>query len=878
MFRHKRKSSDFSAEIDAHLQQEYDRLREQGLSEAEARAAARRAFGNLTRAQENFYERSRWLAWDHLNQDIRFGLRMLRKSPGFTAVVVLTLALGIGANTAIFTLVDALYLKPLPVQRPAELVRIYARGPSGGYGAGFSGPEFELLRNHSSSFASLSAETQIAQLHVELNGSSEELRGAFVTAEYFPLLGVQARFGRVFDSSEDAAPGRSPVVVISDQFRKRHFDSPQSALGGEIRVNRVAFRIIGVAPPGFYGDIAGSPAQVWIPASMLDACGFGCGDHFNRCSLFDGMVGRLAAGRSPAKAQAELQSLIVWSATDWPERPSRRQLVLASANGVRPDERAQSDAQMRLLMSVTGFLLLIACANLAGLLLARGVARRKEIAVRLAIGASRPRIIRQLFTESLLLAVLFGVFGLWFSLWARDVLSNFYATDSEGFHHLYDLTLDWRILAYALGAALLAGIFFGLLPAIRSSRQDLVTELKEGGSSGALGGGWLRHGLVIAEVSLSMVLVISAALLVRSGLAVERGTNFVPQHMLVLRLRPELIRYPPQQVASLIQRVMQSLQAAPGVLSAGFMEGGEGLVWNWANGHERDVRRPDQPATSSLKVLTQDVNATFFATLRIPLLQGRGFREGDNATAPRVAVVNEALARQLWRGEAAVGRPLLIGGETFQVVGVAANLQPASAAQAPAPHLYLSYWQSNATQNGDVRLAVRVAGDPARELPRVRDVIQSVDPLVPIGEDMSLSQQLGLEYMPVLLGRSVMEFCGVLALILSAIGLYSVLAFSVRSRTREIGIRMALGAQRGGVLRLVAGEGAKLALFGVILGGLAALAATRLLSHLLFGVTSTDPLTFLVAGFVLVLVAVLACCLPARRAMRVDPMVALRHE
>ena len=874
----KRKAEDFNAEIETHVEHESERLREQGMSEEEARAAARRAFGNAMHAQEKFYEARRWMAWDRFKQDVRYGIRVLRKAPAFTAVVVLTLALGIGANTAIFSLVDALYFRPLPLPRPNELVRIYARGPAGGYGAGFSETEFLLLHDHATSLASLAAETQVAQLHVEVHGISEELRGAFVSSGYFSLLGIQPRIGRTFDSSDDAAPGRNPVVVVSDQFSKMHFNSSQAALGGEVRVNRVPLRIVGVAPPDFYGDIAGMPAQIWIPASMLDATGEACSDHTLRCSIYDAIVGRLAPGNAPAKAQAELSSLIVWSATDWPERPSRRRLVVASANGVPPDYRAQSEVQMRLLMSVTGALLLIACANFAGLLLARGVARRKEIAIRLAIGATRSRVIRQLFTESLLLALLFGACGLGVSFWAKDVLSTYYATDSEGFHHLYDLTLDWPTLAYAALVALAAGAFFGLLPAIRASRQDLVTELKEGAASADRAGGWLRHFLVIAEVALSMVLLVSAVLLVRSGQAVERGTNFDPRHMLVLRLRPELIQYTPQQVGSLVQRVMQTLAATPGVQSAAFIEGGEGLVWNWANGRDYDLRLPGQTASAGLKVRGQDVNSTFFATLRMPLLQGRAFTEADNALSPRVAIVNEALGRRLFNDSSAMDRTILMDGQPLRVIGVAANIQPPNEIQAPAPHLYLSYWQSNATTNGDIRLAVRVGGNPVRELSRIRQVIQSVDLLVPLGEDMTMAEQVGLEYMPVLLGRSVMQFCGFLALLLSTIGLYSVLAFTVRTRTREIGIRVALGARRANVLRFVVGQGARLAVIGVIFGGIGAWASTRLLSSLLYGVTSTDPVTFLAAALALVFIALLACYVPARRAMRVDPMVALRHE
>jgi predicted permease len=712
-------------------------------------------------------------------------------------------------------------------------------------------------------------------------GDSQEIRGEFVSSNYFSLLGIHLRIGRGFLPEEDTAPGRDAVAVISDQLWKIRFHGNPSILGREIHINSIPFKVIGVAPPGFYGDLKGLPVEVWVPAMMFGAAGYGCDDGSYNCSLFDGMIGRLAPGQSAAQAQAEASGTIVWSATDWPERPSRRQLVMTSANSGPPDDQADDIAQMHLLMSITASLLLIACANLAGLLLARGVTRRKEIAVRLSIGAMRSRVIRQLLTESLLLASLGGLLGLWISLGAKQLLSKFYATDSEGFPHLYNLSFDWRVLIYSLAVILITGTLFGLVPAVRASRQDLVIELKEGGSAGEQTSGWVRNMLVIGQLALSMVLVVSAGLLVRSGLEVQRGTDFDPSHMVVLRLRPELTKDTQSQIDSLVRRVNQTLSVAPWVQSVAFIEGGEGLVWNGRNGRDVPVALPGQSSglpKTGLVVVKQDVSPDFFRTLRIPLLQGRAFSELDRTEAPRVAIVNQALALRLWSDRSAVGHSLLINGQPFQVVGVSADIQPPTTIHAPEPHLYLSYWQSNATREGDIRLAVRVAGDPALALPAIRRIIYSLDPNVPIGEDMSMSEQISLEYMPILLARSVMSFCGLLALCLSAMGLYSILAFAVRTRTREIGIRMALGARPEDVLRLIVGQGAKLALLGVVAGSVAALISTRLFASLLFGVKTTDPATYVTVTVLLFLVALAACYYPARRAMRVDPMQALRTE
>lgn len=876
----RRRNSDLERELRSDLELEEEEQLHTGLSPEEARCAARRALGNTGLIKEHAHVAWGFAPFEHLMQDLRYALRQLRKFPGFAAVVVLILGVGIGANCSIFSFVDALLLKPLPVSHPERLFRISARGPSGHYGAGFSYPEFEQLRDHASSLGSLAVETERPQLHLVLGQSSTEIRGEFVSANYFQVVGVEPPLGRAFLPEEDAVQGRNAVAVISDQLWNARFNRDAAVLGQVISINSIPFKVVGVAPPDFYGDLPGLPVDVWIPAIMYGTAGYGCDDGSLNCSLFDSMIGVLAPGSTPAQAQAEARSIIVWSATNWPERPSRRQIALFSASRESPDNQADDATQLRLLMAVTASLLIIACANLAGLLLARGLTRRREIAVRQSIGAARSRVVRQLLTESLLLAGLGGMAGLGLSIAGKWFLSGFYSTDSEGFHHLYDLRSDWRVVAFSIALTLLAGACFGLIPAFRALRQDLVADLKDGGPTEQHTKGHLRSALVVGQIALSITLVIASGLLIRSASEIRKGTNFDPGNALVVRLRPELLKYTPQQVESLVLRAQQQLKALPGIDSIAFMQGGEGLVWNWRSGRDAQVSpsAPSPDHTVGLQILKQDVGAGFFRTLRIPLLQGREFGDQDRAGSPPVAVINEALAQRLWPAGAAVGRTLYVNSLPFQVVGVCADLQPHTSVHAPEPHVYLSYWQSNAIREGDIRLVIRTRSDAARLLPTVRSTITSVDPNVPIGEDMPLSEQVRLDYIPVLLAQNVMTFSGLLAMSLSTLGLYSVLAFTVRMRSREIGIRMALGARRQDVLGLFLLQGAKLAVAGVLGGVAFALIATRLLAGLLYGIETSDPAILIVAALLPFLIAMAACFLPAARAALISPMRVLRTE
>ena len=812
-------------------------------------------------------------------QDLRYGTRILAKSPGTTLVMVLILGVGIAASTAIFSLVNAVFFKPAAVSQPDALVKVFARGPHGGHGAGFSYPEYVSLRDHNSSFQSLAAETQIAQIHTVFGDEAAEMRSDFVSSNYFSTLGVRPLIGRFFLPEEDAVPDRNSVAVISAELWKQHFHSDPGVVNRTITVNRVRFQIVGVAAPQFSGIHAGDPQALWMPLMMLHTAAFfgNCPHEFD-CSVVDDLVGRLSPGRKRRDAEDELSRIVVWSASDWPASAGRREIVTFPAAGVDPDYRADFSVQMRLLMSVATLLLVVSCANLAGLFLARSVSRSREIAVRLSIGASRFRIARQLMTESVLLAFLSCLIGLALSILARDALAGFYTVDSEGFRHVFDLGLDRRVFFFSLGVTILTSLLFGLYPAIRASKQDLVTQLKEGsGAAGSQRSGWLRQLLVAGQVALSLVLLASAGLLVRSSQTLLRGTNFDPEHVAVLRVRPELLNYTPRQNEELFPRLVERLSALPGVGTVTWVRGGEGLIWEWRSGREVRVNRPGS-ATDPFEVRHHDIGHNFFSTLRIPLVEGREFSEHDGPTSARVAIVNETLAHRLWPDGSILGRNIIVNNQTAQVVGIARDIQPQNSLTAPDSYLFLPFWQSDPGKEGDIRLALRVQGDPDSALLAMRRAIQEIDANLPVGEDMSIVKQIETQYMPVMLSRFVISCCGAIALCLSAIGLFSVLTYSVRTRTREIGVRMALGAQISAVVQMVIRQGLTTSLMGIGAGVILALVATRFLGAWLYGLRTADFLVFAAAAAVLLLVAIAASYLPARAAAGVDPMIALRQE
>ncbi|HTG18011.1 MAG TPA: ABC transporter permease [Blastocatellia bacterium] len=808
-------------------------------------------------------------------QDLRYGTRMLIKQPGFTLIAVLTLALGIGANLTIFSFVDTMFLRPLPAREPERLVNVEATR-NGRWSDGHAYPTYVHYRDHCQSFEALVAHYSTAPVNIVADGDSRVTNGAVVSANYFSVLGIQPRLGRFFLPEEDSVPDRDPVVVISHTMWDGRFGGDPAVLGKELVLNGSACKIIGVTPPGFQGVLAGFPNEFWIPTMML-RLGYRWCDAIAEVDCRPlSLLGRLAPGRTLADAQAELSVLSDQLAATSPAQQGRG-VLLKPALGVRFDEREGYRYQMQLLMAVTGLLLLIACANVASLLLVRGAARRKEIAIRLCIGAGRPRLVRQFLTESLLIAFAGGGLGLLISLWAKDLLVSFYTTTSSSMQRYYDLSLSPRGLVYALALTLFTGLLFGLLPALQATRQDPLRDLKEG-ISPSPHQHRLRGALVVGQVALSLSLLVVAGLLVRSESHVRDGANFDPQHVAALRLRPALMSYNLEKAQAFTREAVGRLEALPGVQSVSLATGG-GLAWR--SGGKVGLRLPEEPrrtAEEQLQVDYQEIAPRFCETLKIPLLEGREFNDGDRPGAPRVTVINETLARRLWPEGSALGGALMVRDQPYQVVGVSKDAQLLNALEPPQPFLYLAYLQNTTRTQIDARLVVRLAGDPQAMLPLLRRTIVTLDPNVPISEDVPLTQQVNAVYMPVLLTSAGLTSAGLVALFLSMLGLYGVLAFAVSQRTREIGIRMALGAERLDVLRLVVTQGLRLAFAGVGIGLLASYAATRLVKSLLYGVSATDPMTFLLIAGLLSLVALLACWLPARRATKVDPMVALRYE
>jgi predicted permease len=811
-------------------------------------------------------------------QDLRYGLRMMWKSPGFTLVAVLALALGIGANSTIFSFINGLLLRPIVgVRAPERLVAVYTSDYSSGLYGGSSYPDYVDFRNQADAFDGLAAYDE-TMLIMAGGDETERLRGAYVTGNYFDVLGVGARAGRMLTPANDEKPGAHPVVVISANLWQRRFGADPSVVGQTITLGSRPYTIIGVAAADFHGLRMGTPPEFWLPM-MMDSV-----DMLNgRGNRGLGITGRLKAGITLAQASAQIAGIGARLAHSYPEtnlgtleRPHEpRPVTVTHEARIEPDGQKNVWVMSGLLMSAVGLVLLIACANVANLLLARAAARRREIAIRLALGAGRWRLVRQLLTESVLLAGLGGTVGLLLVLWAVDAIPTFFPpSEAAGL----DLSLDWRVLAFTCAVALLTGIVFGLVPALQATRPELTAALKDdmAGAGYSLRRFSLRSALVVAQLALSLVLLIGAGLFMRSlRRAVSFDPGFAAQNMLLASLETSGTGLAKAQGQAFYQQTLERVGSLPGVRAVTLTS----IIPISGGGQRRNINivgyepQPNEDTETNTNV----VGPNYFTTMDIAIVRGRAFNAQDTEGAPPVIMVNEEFARRYFSGQDAVGKRLRWNADEpyMEIVGVARNAKYRSLREQTLPFIYIPLAQEY--QRG-MTLLVRTGDDPAALVAAVRGVVHALNKNVPIFAVKTMTEQISAALAADRMIAVLLSVFGGAALLLATVGIYAVVAYSVAQRTHEIGVRMALGAEPRDIARLIVGQGLILILFGAGVGLALAFALTRVLTSLLFGMSATDPLTFAGVALLLVFIALVACYIPACRATKVDPMVALRYE
>jgi putative ABC transport system permease protein len=815
-----------------------------------------------------------------IGQDLRYTFRRMTATPGFTAVAIATLALGLGVNSAVLSLANAIFLKPLPLSGASRLVLVDQTVPSRPPTLAFpvSYPDYLFFRDRARTLTELAAHYATSPLYVGTPGGGFNVSGSVVTANYFSVLRLQPALGRFFTDDEDSVPGRDAVAVLSHDLWRSRFGGDVGILGSTVRINGTAFTVVGIAPDGFNGILRGiTPVQVWIPAAMFHV-GYRYCDGFARNCRVVGLVGRLADHTSIRDAQSELTMLARQLETTFPDTNKGRGVVVRPARGIRIDEQTRNRPIVGLIAAAAALVLLVASANVAGLLLARGLRRRKEIAIRFALGATRGRVVRLLLIESAILAACGGAAGVILATWSMDLARSYFTGSGEGGPTNFDVSLDLRVVGAAFAVALLTGLATGVAPALRSTRSGALPALKDPGIAGTPRS-WLRDGLIVVQVAVSVLLLAASGLVVRSFLLVHRGPGFDPDRVIVLRLRPSLVGYTAERAWAFQREVIRRVEAIPGVVAASPANIPPLPGWAAANVPIQLAGDTIDPA-AAFRASTTHVGPRYFETLAVPIVEGREFDDRDRTGGSPVAIVNQAFASHFWPHGHATGGVVMIGEARTEIVGVVRNFQFLSAFQQPEPMAFLSFWQQDTADNWslDSRTHIRVAGDAEAMLPQIQRIIAAIDADVPVSEVLPLGARLDIAFSDVRAARAFFVTFGALALMLSVVGLYAALAFAVGQRTREIAIRMALGAARLDVGRLVVKRGIIIVLLGVSIGLAASAIAGPLLAHLLYGVRPRDPLTLVAGPAILAVISLLALWLPARRAMRLDPMVALRSE
>ena len=816
----------------------------------------------------------------NITNDIRYGLKSLLKQPGFTAVCVFSIALGIGVNTALFSFVNTVLFRPLAFPDSHQLVRVWD-GNSSSY------PDYEALRDDTKVFSGLAAYAQ-RPLNLTVNDSSERVYAEIVTGNYFDVLQARPVLGRAFLEEEDRTPNTHPVIVISNSLWRRKFNSDNSIVGKVATINKQPFTVIGVMPEGFVGATVISPPDLWLPIMMQPTIDSGSLALNSPDEGWLMMLGRLKPEASVAQAQAAVETIAARlhearrQRNSGPEEPGGRVVLVAPARGlmVPPQGRTPMFLVMAVLMTVVTLVLLVACANVANMLLARAMKRRKEIAVRIALGAGRWRIVRQTLTESVLLSLGGGMVGLLMAWWVTQLPFNSIPQSIRGNAIAPDVSPNLLVFGYTLLLSTFTGIVFGLVPALQTSKPDLIPELKDEASLLSVGRRrfTFRNLLVVSQIAVSALLLISAGLFIRNlsntqhaepGFAIDKG--------LMMTFDLGLANYNQARGKAFEQGLLDRVRALPQVRSASLAEsvplsGGGSMSPLYIEGEPS----PQEFDQSSL-LHHNTVASNYFTTLGIPMISGRDFNNTDTSSSPGVIIVNETLARRIAAGGNAIGKRLRMDskGDNLEVVGVVRDIKYDNLAEKPS---FFGYRPLSQSYRSAMTLHVSTSGDPLSLVNQIRAEVKALDADLPLTDVKTMQEHMRLPLAPAKLLAGVSSSFGVLALLLAAMGLYGVMAYAVSSRTREMGIRIALGAQTSGVLRLVIGQGLRLAFTGIGLGVITAVALTRVLESVLYGVAPTDVVTFIGVVLLLIAVALVASYVPARRATKVDPLVALRYE
>ena len=805
-----------------------------------------------------------------LLQDLRYAIRTLTKKPGFAAVAVLTLGLGIGVNTAIFSFVDALLLRPLDFKHLDRLAMLWEGNSQTMDRENVSPADYVDFKNQNNVFEYFAA-IKWRDVNLTGNGEPERVQGFQVSPEFFDALDEKPMLGRTLLHEEDQ-PGRDRVVVLGYNIWQRRFASDPAIVGKTIMLNGGGFTVAGVMAKDFEWPTS---AELWLPLALSND------DFKSRDARYLRVMGRIKPGVSREEAAAEMNIIARRLQEQYPDTNKGMGVNMARLPGQNSDDFARPF--LLALMGAVGFVLLIACANVANLQLARATGRTKEIAIRSALGATRWRIVRQLLTESVVVALLGAALGLLIAFWGADLIKTSIPPDEAKYiTGLKSMGLNGRALLFTLAIALLTGILAGLAPAFQTSKPDMNETLKEAGRASSNKRGRLRSLLVVSEVALALVLLVGTGLMVKGFMRLlqNQKQGFDPAGVLTMGVTLPAFKYQePHQRAGFYNQVLQRIEALPQIQSAGCI-GAIPSSGNWISTDFTIEGRPVQDASDKINADFQSVSSGYLRTMRIPLVSGREFTSQDGENTPPVVIVSENLARRFWPDEDPIGkriqvRPTPTTIRSLSIVGVAGDVKQFMFDPGPRLTLYVPFSQVPRSSMG---LVLRTSGDPMSAIASVRAQIQSVDPDQPIYEIKTMEKLIGDHVAGVKISAALMALFGVLALVLSAVGVYSVMAYAVTQRTREIGIRTALGAQPRDVLKLLVGQGMKPALIGVALGMGGSLALGRVMASLRFDISATDPLTLIGIAGLLTGVAMLACSIPARRAMKVDPMIALRHE